>query len=86
MLMVWHRLRRTNPMLTNPTVTLPLGHSLLSALLLAADHQFSDDLREDPRPAATPAIRRAEEYILGHISEPLTVGEIARSVRLSKRL
>jgi AraC-like DNA-binding protein len=85
MLMAWRALRRSNALLANPIVAEPLGHSLLAALLLAAGHQFSDDLRAGVRSPTSAAVRNAESYILEHIGEPLTVDGVARQVGLSTR-
>lgn len=85
LLVAWHALRRRNLLLSNPMVAEPLGHSLLTGLLYAAAHQFSDELRIASRSGTSAAVRAAESYIIEHIGEPLTIGEVARGVGLSTR-
>jgi AraC-like DNA-binding protein len=72
-------------LLANPMVTAPLSQALLNGLLLAAPHQYSDLLREPARPAVPASARLAEDYILEHLHEPLTVAEVAASVGTSTR-
>jgi AraC-like DNA-binding protein len=85
LLMAWNALRRRNLLLANPMVAEPLGHSLLTGLLFAAGHQFSDALRIASRSGTSSAVRAAESYIIDHIGEPLTIGDVARRAGLSTR-
>lgn len=74
-----------NRLLNNPLVAAPLFQSILAGLLLAARHQYSERLHEDPARVVPGSVRLAEDFILQRLAEPLTVGEIAHHVNLSMR-
>jgi AraC-like DNA-binding protein len=79
------RQRGRGELLTNPMIVAPLSQSLLNGLLLAAPHQYSDLLNEPARPAVPASVRLAEDYILEHLHEPVTVAEVDASVGSSNR-
>lgn len=78
-------LHRRDSLLANPLVAQPLGESLLSGLLFATEHQYSDRIRAETKQGGPLLARRAEEYILSHLGEPLTIAEVAYAVGASTR-
>lgn len=69
----------------NPLMRSRLISTVMSGLLLSADHEFRDAL--DARAASEPplTVRRAIAYIESHLHEPITTPMIAAAVGLSVR-
>lgn len=72
-------------MLVNSQANALMVSSLMSGLLLAADHQFRGEL--DAQTSASPPamVRRAVDYIQNHAYEALTLPKIAEAVGSSVR-
>lgn len=68
-----------------PIMTVPLVHSILSGLLLSADHALRAQLDAPTRSIGPTTVRRADEYIEQHAHEPLTVAQVASSAGVSVR-
>ena len=68
-----------------PMLAAPLVRSLLTGLLLAAQHQFRDELDRPFAAAAPGAVKRARAYIDANAAEPITVFEIAEAADVSVR-
>jgi transcriptional regulator GlxA family with amidase domain len=58
---------------------------VMSQLLLAIPHSGSEALRADPAPTPPRVIRRAEQLIVDHARESMTVEDVAESIGLSVR-
>lgn len=68
-----------------PMVAAPFVHSLITGLLLSADHPFRDEL-DAPAPAAgLSTVRAAREFIDTHAADALTVADIARAAGVGVR-
>ena len=74
-----------NSLFRDPAVANPLGLSLLTGLLLASGHQFSESLHTPPPAVAPVAIRRAVAFIHEHLHEPITMATVAEHVGISTR-
>jgi AraC-like DNA-binding protein len=68
-----------------PIMTAPLVHTILSGLLLSADHDLRPQLDAPARSIGPTTVRRAHEYMEQHAHEPLTVARIASWVGVSTR-
>lgn len=68
-----------------PIMTAPLVHSILSGLLLSADHNLRAQLDALARSIGPTTVRRAYEYIEQHAHEPITVAQIAAWAGVSTR-
>jgi AraC-like DNA-binding protein len=68
-----------------PIMTVPLVHTILSGLLLSADHDLRAQLDAPARSIGPTSVRRADEYIEQHAHEPLTVAQVASSAGVSVR-
>ncbi|WP_017933666.1 AraC family transcriptional regulator [Nocardioides sp. Iso805N] len=69
----------------HPLLAARTSDAVMTGLLLASDHQFSDLLRREDRPVGPAAVERAVEIIQERAHEPLTVSSIAAEVGLSVR-
>jgi AraC-like DNA-binding protein len=58
---------------------------LLVSFLLGSRHPYSDLLRSEPRALAPWQVRLAEEYIAANWNRPLSIEELAATVRVSAR-
>jgi AraC-like DNA-binding protein len=89
----WHRLVSTvatglfdaESLFRQPIMTASLVHTILSGLLLGADHDHRAQLYAPPRSTGPTTVRRAREYIEQHAHEPLTVGQVASCAGVSIR-
>jgi AraC-like DNA-binding protein len=68
-----------------PIMTVPLVHTILSGLLLSADHDLRAQLDAPARSIGPTTVRRADEYIEQHAHEPLSVAQVASSAGVSIR-
>jgi AraC-like DNA-binding protein len=68
-----------------PIMAGPVVHTILSGLLLSADHDFRAQLDAPPRSIGPTTVRRACEYIEQHAHEPLTVAQVAAWAGVSVR-
>lgn len=76
---------RGDDMIRHPQANATMVSGLMSALLLACDHQFRGEL-DAPGTTSPPAvIRRAVDYIQNHAFDPLTVPGIAEAAGASVR-
>lgn len=69
----------------NPLFAAQFSSTLMMSLLLAADHNYRDDLDARSRPAQPATIRRAVTFIEEHAHDPITVPLIAAAVGCSVR-
>ncbi|QZY48911.1 AraC family transcriptional regulator [Mycolicibacterium austroafricanum] len=69
----------------HPMMAASLAGSVMTGLLLAARHNYREELDADAQPARPATIQRAVEYIEEHLAEPMDVATIAAHVRLSVR-
>lgn len=70
----------------HPMLGRKLQESLIGGLLLAAEHNFRDDLdRHRTRLAAPGAVRRAVEVMHADPARPFTLGDLARIAGVSPR-
>ena len=68
-----------------PIMTAPLVHTILSGLLLSADHNLRAQLDSHARSIGPGTVRRANEYIEQHAHEPITVAQVASWAGVSIR-
>ncbi|PTX03208.1 AraC family transcriptional regulator [Pararhodobacter aggregans] len=60
--------------------------TLMTGLLEAHRHNFSDALSHSRGPAPLPRmVRQAEEYILAHVDQPIAIEDVAQAVGVSAR-
>lgn len=62
-----------------------LAQSVITGMLYAQDHNYSDELRAPVAQTGTAPIRAAVEFIETHAGEPLTMSEIAQEAGLCVR-
>lgn len=62
-----------------------IEHLLVTTLLTQHPHNYSQDLSRTPETPANHYVRRAEDYIVAHFAEPLTLDCIARHAAISTR-
>lgn len=72
-------------LLRAPAAAVQLQELLMTTLLLAQPHNYSDLLRIDPVPISTRTFRRVLDHIHEHLHEPLLTGEVARAGGVSVR-
>jgi AraC-like DNA-binding protein len=80
-----HRSQLLGSMLLDPRMATPLAYSIMTGLLVLAEHQFSDELRAPVATTAPATVARAVEFVNAHAAEPLTVADIGQAVGLSVR-
>ena len=79
-----HELNNDDLLLTNPGQLRGLNHMLLSAIL-SLPHNKLAQLNKNMDNSIAPAIvRRAEEYMVAHIDEPITIIDILRISNCSR--
>ena len=79
------QLRNADSLYRHPLLVAPLTQSVIVALLLASQHDYSEQLAAAVDPAAPAAVEHAKQYIEAHADEPLTALEIAGAVGVSLR-
>jgi len=72
-------------LLRQPLVAAQLEELLMTTLLLAQPHNYSDLLRSNPEPLSPRAFRRVLDHIHEHLHEPMPVGDVARVGGVSVR-
>jgi AraC-like DNA-binding protein len=76
---------RPNDLLAQPSIADQLGSALTTGLLLAASHDYAQEV-DRPRASAGPGhVRRALTTIEQHYAEPLTITDLATAGRISVR-
>lgn len=78
-------LQSPSSLVSNPLMAAQFSEVVMTGLLLAADHQFRDELDAWTRPVPPIAVRRAQAIIEGRAHEALTVSAIAAEVGCSVR-
>ncbi len=78
---LWSEIERRSPLLASDLVVEELEKSLLGALLLAADARQQDTAGTVP-PAY---LRRAVDFIMAHLDEPLSLGRIAAAAGVNAK-
>jgi len=72
-------------LIRQPMVAAPFAHSVLAGLLLAARHEYSDELFAPVPAVGQPTVRAAQAYIEANAAQPLTVTDIATATGVSVR-
>lgn len=72
-------------LIRHPMVAAPFAHSVLSGLLLAAQHEYTDELLAPAPAVGPPTVRAAVAYIEAHAALPLTVADIAKATGVGVR-
>jgi AraC-like DNA-binding protein len=72
-------------LIRHPVVAAPFAHSVLAGLLLAARHEYSDELTTPAPSVGQPTVRAAQEFIEANAGRPLTVTDIARATGVGVR-
>lgn len=71
--------------LARPMVARPLAHSVVAALLHAADHPYRDALARRPAQPRPSAVKDAVDLLEAEPDTPWTVGDLARRVGVTTR-
>ena len=79
------QLRRPHEICLHPMMAQSLAASVMTGLMLAARHNYTDELHAETRCPQASTIQRAVDYIEEHLSEPIHVTAIAAHVHLSVR-
>ncbi|OJG06104.1 Transcriptional activator NphR [Pseudonocardia autotrophica] len=79
------QMRDTDALAWHPLLGGPLVRSVLSGLLLSADHDYRGHLDSLVAPARPAVVRRAVEYIEQHAAEAVTVNDIAAAAGIGIR-
>lgn len=79
------QLRHPESICLHPLMAHSLAASIMTGLLVAARHNYTDALYADTIGVRAPTIQRAVDYIEDHLGEPLHVTAIAAHARLSVR-
>jgi AraC-like DNA-binding protein len=75
-----------DPLFQRPSVQRAQMRSIVTALLLAQPHSYTDELRDEhQRPARPRALRAALAYIEENLAERFTLGDVARAAGCSAR-
>jgi AraC-like DNA-binding protein len=74
-----------NALIRHPMVAAPFAHSVLAGLLLAARHEYSDELATPAAAVGQPTVRTAQAYIEANARKPLTVADIAKATGVGIR-
>lgn len=64
-------------------VNAQLEHLLVTTLLMTQPNNYQDELLNPHQSIAPRHVRRAEEYILAHADQPLTIGDLAAHAKVS---
>ncbi|WP_459984045.1 AraC family transcriptional regulator [Nocardioides sp. AN3] len=72
-------------LVTNPLIAAQVSSTLMTGLLLAADHPHRGELEAPAAPATAPHVQRAVRYIEENAQEPLTIPGIASAVGMTTR-
>ena len=62
-----------------------IEQGIIAALLEGQPHNYTGEMQKKVRRIPAVVVRRAEEFIIAHLKEPLTIGDIAASVGVSAR-
>ncbi len=76
---------RDASVLSSPLVMERLSDTLLTSLLYAQPHNYSESLFKAASPAPPSYVRRAEMYLEAHCDEPITAQQLATVVGVSLR-
>lgn len=72
-------------LIRHPIVAAPFAHSVLAGLLLAARHEYSDELAAPAPSVGAPIVRTAQAFIEANAARPLTVADIAKATGVGVR-
>jgi AraC-like DNA-binding protein len=72
-------------LIRHPLVAAPFAHSVLAGLLLAARHEYSDELAAPAPAVGAPIVRTAQAFIEANAARPLTVVDIAKATGVGVR-
>lgn len=75
----------TNEAMAHPMLLSHLEELLIETLLLSQPNNFSERIAAGARPTPSAHVRRAMEYMLEHISEPLRISAVALHCGISPR-
>ncbi|QZY47050.1 AraC family transcriptional regulator [Mycolicibacterium austroafricanum] len=79
------QVHRPESICLHPLMAESLSASIMTGLMLAARHNYTDALHVDSSAVRAPTIQRAVDYIEDNLGEPLDVTSIAAHARLSVR-
>ena len=69
----------------NERIGKQIEHLLVTTLLTQHPHNYSELLSQAPQTPPSHYVQRAEDYILAHFSEPITLETLARQAAISTR-
>jgi len=73
-------------LLHSPLARSTFEQFVITALLFSHPHNYSAELQGDTRRAATRDVRRAIDYIEGHLTAPITLADIATAAGVAGRV
>lgn len=74
-----------NALIRQPMVAAPFAHSVLTGLLMAADHEYRSEFAVPVATVGPATVRAAQAYIEANAAEPLTVTDIAKAAGVGVR-
>jgi AraC-like DNA-binding protein len=81
---IWSEILRGGPVLTTPMIARESVH-LLEALLVSAAHASAEDCENDRSGCCPAGVRRAEEYLMANLGNPISIADVAVVARMSAR-
>jgi len=72
-------------LIRQPLIAAPFTHSVMAGLLMAASHEYSNELAAPAPAVGTETVRRAREFIEANADKPLTIADIARGAGVGVR-
>ena len=81
---VWSELLRGGSIVTSPLIAQESAH-LLMALLVEAAGSDATDLGTSGRGCSPAAVRKAEEYLMGNLANPISIADVAFAAGTSAR-
>jgi len=62
-----------------------IEQGIIAALLEGQPHNYTGEMQDRVRRIPAAVVRRAEEFIIAHLNDPLTIGDIAAAAGVSAR-
>ena len=79
------QLDRDESVLEHPAALASFENALITGMLIGLDHNLVDLLRRAQRDAGSAVVRRVEEYLEAHASDPIDMPTLARATSYSTR-
>ncbi|WP_053382753.1 AraC family transcriptional regulator [Leucobacter celer] len=83
--MMREAMKSPSGLVSNPYFVTQISDTLMTGLLLAAEHQYREALDSPPRRSSPAVVRRAQAFIEENVRQAITVPDIAAAVGASVR-